>query len=722
MSNNDSNTSPDKLVFHEDTPDIGFLRREMRRSFFDNNQSNIIADSDNIRFCRWNGQSDDGKKHSEEMDDGEQAFPFEGASDVRIRMIDNTINKLVVLLMTSWQRSKVRVSGTESQDASVAAAISTLTTWLVENKLRADLEREAELLCQYHLQFGWAVAHIGWERSLGRRTQTLTYEEFEMLAQKGGMVQMAYEQMVQSGSNDMTTMLFMNALNVSAKDAVRMTEELLKDRTTTYEETFVLKNQPVVIALKPFDEIAFPPETLNLQDARVIFRRAFMSEVELRATAQAEGWDANWVEEAVNTAGKSSWEVYPHYTPAVNPMVRNYLERNNNLIEVIYAYTKQISDNGAPGVYYTIFCPQASEESWAKHALLDYAHGEYPFIEFRRERLRRNLMESRGIPEVSYTDQQEIKAQHDSIRDRTAFETLPPIKVKKRLGTQNSISPATLLPVQSPDDYTFLEPPRGTPQLAFNLIEKVEQRNADFFGLYHPAIPQITTQMTQQFAVNNWLLAWSQIYRHLVSLTLQYMTPGEVQAVCGVPLQFSVSEIHNMYDINPRFDVRELDTDYVMERLKNIAQFVIPMDVGGVIDKNKIVEKFVQAIAPETAKEIIINQGSASTKLYKDVQSDVAMMLLGMEAQYTENDPQAQGKLQAMQDILQKNPKAIQASQGDPIFQALLQNYGKNLQMSIMQQQNKQIGRTGVTPVGDQFVQQMQQGEAPGIQQEMPRG
>jgi len=55
-----------------------------------------------------------------------------------------------------------------------------------------------------------------------------------------------------------------------------------------------------------------------------------------------------------------------------------------------------------------------------------------------------------------------------------------------------------------------------------------------------------------------------------------------------------------------------------------------------------------------------------------------------------------------------KNPKAQQTMQGDPHFRALLDNYVKNLQMSVMQQQNKQIGRTGVTPVGQQAASQVQ--------------
>jgi hypothetical protein len=83
-------------------------------------------------------------------------------------------------------------------------------------------------------------------------------------------------------------------------------------------------------------------------------------------------------------------------------------------------------------------------------------------------------------------------------------------------------------------------------------------------------------------------------------------------------------------------------------------------------------------------------------------------MMLGNEANYVENDPTAQTKLQYLQDIMGKNPKAKQQMQGDEHFRALLENYVKNLQMSISQQQNKQIGRTGVTPVGQQAASAMQ--------------
>jgi hypothetical protein len=70
---------------------------------------------------------------------------------------------------------------------------------------------------------------------------------------------------------------------------------------------------------------------------------------------------------------------------------------------------------------------------------------------------------------------------------------------------------------------------------------------------------------------------------------------------------------------------------------------------------------------------------------------------------------------------MSKNPKAQQSMQGDQHFRALMENYVKNLQMSVSQQQNKQIGRTGVTPVAEQAGNQMQQQIKQADEQEPPQ-
>jgi hypothetical protein len=504
----------------------------------------------------------------------------------------------------------------------------------------------------------------------------------------------------------------------AVKKAVR---ELRTDGHANIPETFICKNQPLIVALKPYDEISFPPETIEIQKARVVFRRTYVTEVELRAMAQMEGWSDSFVEQAVNCMGMQSQFNDPNLLPAA-ALINYQVSRQDNLIELVYAYSRLIDENGIQGIYQTIFCPQAGSEDFASHGLLGYAHNKYPFVIYRRERTRRAIMESRGVPEIAQTDQEEIKAQHDAIRDRTAFTTLPPILVKKRLGGINKIAPGVHLPVTSADDYRFMPTPTGDAGTAFSLIDRVEMNHASYFGLPHPNIMPQKTQTTQQFIINNWLDVWSESFAMTFSLMLQYMQPEEIESITGKPLPQNMSSISNMFDFQVKYDVRELDTNFVIEKLKAITQFVLPLDSSGVIDKNKLVKAAIEAIDPDKAKELIINTGTASQLLYKDIQSDLGLMMLGNEAQYVENDPSAATKMQYLQDIMGKNPKAQQAMQADPHFRAVLENYMKNLQMSISQQQNKQIGRTGVTPVaeqaGNQMQQQMKQAEEAQAQQE----
>lgn len=705
----------DELVFASDTPNIPYLYSEYQRSTQNGGNTANIAENDDIRLARWAGQTDDGKKHSENRMNGDGAFPFEGASDVRCRLVDRTINDLVSMMVTTFDRCQIKVKGTEFSDSENSATANVLMSWLLESRIRSEVRKEAELLAQYGTQYGWAGVHVIWEQEMGTRFQTLQMEDIVAMVEKA--VQMNPEAAIKDlpaaimspEQEDYAVDLIMQYLkSVNPKDVKKAVRELRTEGHAKIPETFIAKNQPLIVALKPYDEISFPPETIEIQKARVVFRRTYVTEVELRAMAAIEEWSDEFVQQAVNCMGMQSQFNDPNLLPAA-ALINYQVSRQDNLIELVYAYSRLIDENGIQGIYQTIFCPQAGSEDYASHGLLGYAHNKYPFVIYRRERTRRAIMESRGVPEIAQTDQEEIKAQHDAIRDRTAFTTLPPILVKKRLGGINKIAPGVHLPVTSADDYRFMPTPTGDAGTAFNLIDRVEMNHASYFGLPHPNIMPQKTQTTQQFIINNWLDVWSESFAMVFSLMLQYMQPEEIEAITGKPLPQNMSSVSNMFDFQVKYDVRELDTNFVIEKLKAITQFVLPLDAGGVIDKNKLVKAAIEAIDPDKAKELIINTGTASQLLYKEIQSDLGLMMLGNEANYVENDPSAATKMQYLQDIMSKNPKAQQAMQQDQHFRAVLENYMKNLQMSVSQQQNKQIGRTGVTPVAEQAGNQMQQ-------------
>jgi hypothetical protein len=704
-----NNPGQDGLVNATDTPDVIYLAREFQRSLYNGNNNVRFDNSDSIRYARWPGQSDDGKKWSNLKGEGDQVFPFEGASDVRIRLVDSTINELVATLTTGFERATIKVAGIDVQDASPAASATSLMTWLRENKLKVELEREAELMAQYTHQYGWSVAHVCWDQKIASRMQPITMQEVAQIAQQAAqrdpnsilatIPQMIMDEASEGQAAEIITLLLPD---MKISDAKKFVRDLRTTGEAEYEEEYVQKNLPSVTALRPFSEIALPPETTDLQRARVIFRREFMTEVELRAKKNDEGWDEDFIEAAAATQGRQFWLTNDFASispPDINPVG---ILRTDHLIEIVHAYSRQLNEKGVPGIYYTVFSSMVESDLYAKHELLDYAHGKYPFVEYRSERLRRSIIASRGVSELGMTDQEEIKAQHDSIRDRTAFTTMPPLLVKKRIGQINKIGPGVQVPVTQADDFSWMPPPSASIMEAKTVIDMVDARHANYFGLTHASVPAVKTQVLQQKMLNNWFCTWSEVFSQMFQLCCQYMTEEEIVRIAGQPLPKRISEIAGQFDFILKFDVRDLDNEYVMKKLQSISQFVVPLDAGGEIDRNKLVKLLVGAIAPDAATEILINKEGASQQMFRQVQSDIGLMMLGNEALYTENDPTAAMKLQYTEQIIKANPKAQQAAQGDPQFKQLLENYVKNLQMSQSQQQNKQIGRIGVTPVQGQ--------------------
>lgn len=712
----------DPIAEAADKPSLEVLMDEWKRASWQGLDGARINGLDDIRYARWQGQTDDGKKHSEYRSNGEPAWPFEGASDVRCRLADSVCNEISALLLSAFNRADIRGNATEFNDLPMAQATTTLLKWVKENKLASDLAREAELGAQYATQYGWTVFFTGWEQRVSTRKQFIKFDEMLANAQQldpASPLAALPELVANPEAEDQAAELFMGLLPIDKVEAKELVRDLRKEGIGDYEQQYVSKNLPMVLALKPYDEIALPPETVDLQSARVIFRRCWHTEVELREKVITDDWDEDWVENVVKAGGWQMSANMSDYETASTLVAYKSIDRKN-LIEVVYAYYRTI-DEGKPAIYYSVFCPSTAATArdaakFAKHELLDYAHGDYPFVEFRLERTKRAVTDSRGVPELVTTDQDEMKAQHDSLRDRTAFETLPPIKVVKRIGQPTKIGPGVPLPVTRPDDYTFMDPPSRAPQTAFSLLERIETNVASYFGLNHPNVPPVKSQMLQQVRVNAWLGCWQQVFKQMLALCLQYMSPEEIERVTGVPLAQNLTDVAGSFDVSVRFDVRELDTNYVAEKLASIQKFVVPLDAGGVIDRNKLVTMFLNAIVPESAADLVLDQGQASEQMYRQVQSDIGLMMLGSEALYTENDPAAKAKMQMVQDVMSKNPKAQAALQQDQLFQALFENYTKNLQMSIMQSQNASIGRMGVAPIAPQLqeAQQMQleQGQA----------
>ena len=714
----------DQLAYHSRKPDIQFLLNEYQRSAFFGTMVSKMNYADDIRLARWPGQTDDGKKHSYARPNGDPAFPFEGASDVRIRLVDRLIRDQKALLMHSFKACTLKVGGTEINDTMSAASATTLMRWLIDTKMKLELQKEAELHADYMLHYGWSVVQIGWEREVGKRIVPITAQQLAETAMQikqmtgDSRAEGVLEAIMDPNKEDYAVQIIGDMMQeVDATELRKLVRDLREKGEGTFTQPFISKNLPSITALKPYDEVCFPPETSDLQKARVIFRRQYVTEVELRSMASVGGWKQEFVESAARTMGNHYYFNDPNLVPTTT-MLNTNVQRGDNLIELVWAYYRQLDNKDVPAIYYTVFCPQVGSDLYGIQDLLNYAHNQYPFVELRMETMRRQVTESRGIPELCKTEQDEVKAQHDAFRDRTALEVMPPIKVAKRIGALNRIAPGQILPVSTKDDYTYLEPPAGRAEYAFMVIEQVEKNLGNYFGFQigEKPIDPVRIQMMKQLHVDNWMMFWTRAFSQMFTLCLQFMPEEEIVRITGTPLKQGMSDIHTQYDLNVRFDVRDADPEFVREKLKAIIETVVPLDVSGVIDRDKLVKLVIESISPDAARELVIDKATASQKLYKDTVNEVGMMMLGNEANYIEKDAQAGSKLQFIQDIIQKNPKAQEAAQGDRVFQILLQNYMKHLQFQVEQEKNKQIGRVGVSPATEQIQKEFSKAKEDEVQ------
>ena len=674
-------------------PDVSALTEELRRSATDYGVMARVDKVENVRFCRWAGQTDDGKKWND-AGRGKPAFPWDGASDTRIPLADEVVNGLVDLCSTSFWRSMLRVSPTNISQLDQAVTAHNLMDWCVNARMYNDLTREVELLSQYLWTYGWTGVHVTWQQELGQKEQYLTMDQVMALAAQspeGSVLADLPNLIANPEADDQSAELLQAAFpNLKKRRALKAVRELREEGECDFPVPTMVTNKPMIAALAPWDELTFPPETTDIQSARVVFRRFYMTQTQLLNKVETEEWDEEWAKEAINTMGRFS--NFADYTYSLGIAQNSVLDREN-LIEVVYAYQKAVDEDGVPGVFYTVFSPQVGDK-WGYFEALDYAHGQYPFVVWRSELIHRQITESRGVPEVCMTWQEEVKAQRDSVFDYTSLATLPPIEVPKTRGGNLKIGPAVQVPVLRRGEIGFLAPPAREPGVAFQLIAAIEAQTDRYFGRPTEKVPPVITQMRQQRLINNWLHGWTEAFRQVLSLTLQYIGVQEIQRITASPTV--LPENVQDFDVMLKFDIRELSTDLVTEKLKAISSLVLPLDTAGVIDRAKLISVALRAIDPTLATELVMQQGPAAQKMFNETNDEIALMSLGNPPQLRENDPTAAMRLQFSQQVLQSNPKYQAQLQQDPLFQANLQKYLENLQFSVQQQQNAVTGRLGV--------------------------
>lgn len=696
------------------------------------------ATADGIRFCYWPNQSPDGKKH----DRGDStAFPWEGASDTRPMVVDGIINEQVCMLTTSFWRAMVKPKAADDEVGQYAVS---LVDYFINEVLSESLVSEVELSAQYREHYGWFVLNPGWEQKLGMRRQKIKLQELDLLAKNlrqqipeqpiletlgASILEPALEEPVLEAIQAVYRVYALQQLGttwdievpeLSSTAIRRALTELRKTSEAEIAVPYVCYNGPTLAALRPWDEIFVPNDTTNLECARGLVQREWVTEAELRARVKSQNYNAKWVEKAVMEKGRGTkfWDMQEGMPgSAITAPNTTQVDATtsattrNDLIEVLHAVHRAVDEDNVPAVYCTTFHAsivkqEDGEPSYAKHELLNYPHGQYPYVGGAREYWCRRFTASRGIPEIAGSWQQELKVATDSVIDRSSITVLPPVNVYMGPGgSKYKFGPAvqnTVVPGREPQ---FMQMPSGQGMSdAMMNLEVVASKIDNYFGLLSTKVPPARTQMMQAKSVLGFLMTWSKALGQLVALAQRYMPDAEFARVTGAKPGWldERRDKPGLMNAELTFDVRELDPELTTQRIEAMNKVVLPSDVSGVLNRSKWTEIQVRTINPGWARELLMDANAASQGLYEKVRNDIAQMFLGNEVQYVKDDPTAGSKLQYASQIVAANPMYQQALQQEGRFSTLMQAYSKNLSFSVTQDRNKQIGAIGVVPVSQQ--------------------
>lgn len=694
----------------DDQPNITLLVDELRNACTQATQANEEMQlAENVRFCKWADQSDDGRKP--DRVNSLPAKPWPGASDTRQRLADELVVADVRLMKKVVRSAKLAVRGTESGDMKAAGKVQIYLDLLRNTRMRDNVKNETELAAQWRQTYGSAVTAVTWRQEWARHYDEVTIEQLAALAQSGRAPAVAtFLQLV--GSADRRDL----------KDAARMLREMYPDldETEAYEQVreltttgkmalpgrSLLVNKPEWTALKLWRDVFLPLNTGDPQRAPWIAWRITLTASELEEKKISEDWSEEFVEAVRATAGTTILDVLGRgKTTRTREIFRDANEEMTGLHEVFYFYYTCADEQGLPCKYRTVLSPHIPQKSDGDSPLYGvdgpagYDHGLYPFVLHLRERPERMFVEARGTPSIVMTNQQEVKWQRDAMINQTDLALQPPvIRPEREIGLPLNIRPLGEIGQRRQAALQFQPVPPVPP--ASPGLESEARRDAMRYFARNRLEDPVGASLADQDLADDWAGELEQLWSLTLQTAQQFETQVEFQRIVGgqaVPFKVGREEIQGMHDIQVFFNTDALDPERMKGKAEIVQKMLAPIDRGSVIDWAPVVRGLFSYYLPEFADESLRSGDQATQAEVKDEAANWSLILSGTEPEMSDHGQNFALRLQWLQTKMQEPGAQARLAQM-PDSAMLAQRRVEHLQFQVQQQINGQTGRDGVAP------------------------
>lgn len=677
--------------------------------------------AENTRYCIWANQWPDGRKHKGTEVDAKDVFPFEGASDGRIRIADMIINERVMIQVLGAHMAQVSVLPTESGDMRKAARIRTLAKWLKNVKLRMPLLVETTKIAQYQEADSPGVAIMGvyWHEEESLRPATLTLEQFvammldrygaewtpEMI---GGLAQMLADP---ANDAELAATIRSYVPHLQEKRALKLVKELRETGEATFPEPYTKRAEPRLCAHRLFEDAYIPSNTTDLQSARCFIVSEWLTAPQVRSRQVTDGYSEEFVRKVVGHTEKDGSVVKGHEGVAAFPEKRRTragefsalddITEFRGLYNVLTVYFIASNEDGLPAVY-TVPIHAEVDIAAKDKELLGYPHGGYPGVLFRREILNSRALDSRGIPELSASAQTSLKILNDTYEDHAQISGIPPINtINRKSRSALKIGPLVELRSKRDGQIKFMQPPAYPSTVDKQQQERRRQIN-EYFGRADAEVDPGLVQLHRQWITLNFQANVAEVFVQALNLYIANTSAEKLARVIGCEPEEAAElkaeqDLLEQYDLQVTFDPRFMDFEFLKGVAEMYQKVILPLDLRGQVRTEVILESVFMAFDPNIADRALRPVEEADRNEIDDEQKNWTLMAAGVEPPMQEAGQNFPLRMQVLQGILARNPEAT--VNWPETNRAILEARFQHLQFMTQQMQNAQTGRVGAEMV-----------------------
>lgn len=675
------------MTFANDEPDVGILAEGYQRTLADVGPFlDDCRESYSQRRNLWPGKTDDLRKH------GPAPVPWDGASDTEANTVAERINTYVSLFTYALRRSNIQGLAVSADDFGRAGAVSKMMKYLRDTWI-PGFGDQMEMGGNFLLEKGMMVTSVEWQKELRTRLQRFTIEELDTMAPGIG-------EMILSGDMDdeiaaLIQQLLPTVKTARAKKAVR---DLRKKGVAVLTVAVRAVDRPIVEALTPDADVFWPASVTDFQRSPVVYRRCFLSPQEMEKKAVNDGWDRDWVDYVVkNFRGQDTWKIDGEMIGNTGTQVSWQVTTpsDDNLVMVVYAYQRLVDDDGAEGIYCTVFHPEftgdnGEAQAYGMHELMD-GFDDYPFVVTPLSREQKRIYEGSNFGLMLRGTQNSVKVERDQRTDRASL-TMGPVIMHPPGRAPSDWGPFRKVPERRPGEYRFgpIPPPdNGSQEIELTMLRQADR----LVGLDYD-VPNASIR--QQFYVDKFLTHCKDVLKMARKLCRRFGPPMIDVRITGDPNaeQYDNTLDDEDMDVSVSFDTQNTDPKIMEAKLQGFGG-LLAIDKYGVINGPELIYMMATALDPSIAAAVMQPVEVAQQKIIKAVTEDLAKIYSGIGVGAQPNG--AQIAIEVISKWLQE-PDIKTRFEEDEAFQKRVQTYYDQYQFQIQQAENAETGKIGTAP------------------------